>query len=59
MVRSRAQHLGTVVADTEKEAIREAIKVFDIPSLDRMAIGKQPRSTASFPDNTFTQVAQN
>ena len=54
MVRSRAQHLGTVAADTEKEAIREAIKVFDIPSLDRMAIGKQPRSTASFPDNTFT-----
>jgi hypothetical protein len=30
LIRSRTQHLGTVVAATEKEAIREAIKQFEI-----------------------------
>jgi hypothetical protein len=31
IIRSRAERLGTVEADSEKEAIRQAAKTFDIP----------------------------
>jgi hypothetical protein len=31
ILRQRAEHLGTVEADTEKEAIAKAAKAFDIP----------------------------
>ena len=30
IIRSRAEHLGTVVADAEAEAIKVAIKTFEI-----------------------------
>ena len=31
IILSRAEHLGTVEADSEKEAIRQAAKMFNIP----------------------------
>jgi len=31
VIRHRAERLGTVEADNEKEAIRQAAKTFDIP----------------------------
>jgi hypothetical protein len=31
IIRSRAERLGTVEANSEKEAIRQAAKTFDIP----------------------------
>jgi hypothetical protein len=31
IILSRAEHLGTVEADSEKEAIRQAAKMFNLP----------------------------
>ena len=31
LIRKRVEHLGTVEADSEKEAIAKAAKTFDIP----------------------------
>ena len=38
LIRNRAQRLGTVVAKTEKEAIKVAIKQFDIEPVRRNRI---------------------
>ena len=42
LIRNRAQRLGTVVANTEKEAIAVAIKQFEIESAhqNRIAVTK-------------------
>ncbi len=38
LIRHRLRHLGTVVADTEKEAITAAIKQFQLEHVRRKAI---------------------
>jgi hypothetical protein len=41
IIRKRAEHLGTVEADTEKEAIEKAAKRFEIPPERRNRIAVQ------------------
>jgi hypothetical protein len=41
LIRKRAEHLGTVEAATEKEAIEKAAKQFDIPPERRNRITVQ------------------
>jgi hypothetical protein len=45
IIRDRAQHLGTVIADTEKQAIEEAIKRFAIEPACQARIIVQKIST--------------
>ena len=46
IIRKRAEHLGTVEAATEKEAIEKAAERFDIPSerRNRIAVQKMSKS---------------
>ena len=46
IIRKRAEHLGTVEAATEKEAIEKAAKQFDIPPerQNRIAVEKMSKN---------------
>jgi len=48
MIRKRGEHLGSVEADTEKEAIKKAAEEFHIPPAlrSRIAVTKLPKAKA-------------
>ena len=47
IIRKRAEHLGTVEAATEKEAIQKAAERFDIPPERRNRIAAQKMSKST------------
>jgi hypothetical protein len=54
IIRKRAEHLGTVEAGTEKEAIEKAAERFEIPAerRDRIAVQKWARIRISAPPHS-------